>query len=118
MAAMTKLYAYPPSVNGGAVDPTAAQMAQHDRLVVTLTTNAGTLEDDTAVAHNMNVPTATATDGSPEVIITSLANGSVLTALNVVFTDANTVTFQKAAKGANTSATFRVVIRRPCSVGK
>ena len=118
MAGMTKLYAYPPSVKGGAVDPTAAQMAGHDRLVLDLTTGAAALEDDTAVAHNMGVPSATALDGSPEVQITSTANGTVLAGLNVVFTDANTVTFQKPVKGANTSATFRVVIKRPYSVGK
>ena len=118
MAIMTKLYAYPPSVKGGAVDPTANQMLQCDRLVLDLTTGAGALEDDTAVAHNMSVPTATGTDGSPEVHITSETNGTVLTGLNIVYTDANTITFQKAVKGANTAASFRVVIKRPASVGK
>lgn len=118
MAEMTKLYAYPPAVAGGAVDPTAAQMLRHDRLVLDLITNAGALEDATAVAHNMNVPTATGTDGSPEVFITPLAMGTVLTGLNIAFTDANTITFTKAVAGANTSGTFRVVIKRPRSVGK
>ena|ERR1017187_1313281 len=118
MAAMTKLYAYPPSVKGGAVDPTAAQMAQHDRVVLDLVTAAGTLEDDTAVAHNMALASATGADGTPDVSIVNTATGTLLCSLNVHYTDANTLTFQKITKGANTVNTFRVTIKRPYSVGQ
>jgi hypothetical protein len=118
MAVMTKTYRYPPSVAGGAVDPTAAQMVGHDRVVLDLSSTAAVNEDDTAVAHNMGLAVADGTDGTPECRIIPTTAGSVVSQLNMVFTDANTLTFQKVTKGANTTYVWRIVIKRPYSVGQ
>jgi hypothetical protein len=107
-------YRYP---NGASV-PTAAQMRRFSEQVFDLHTDAGAKEDATAVAHNMQLAPADGSDGRPEVQITKLACGTVLTDLSVAFTNLNTLTFTKIIKGANTAADFRIVVRRPQSMSR
>ena len=119
MAAMTKVFRFPPSVAGAGVDPTAAQMAQLDGVVVDITTDAGAgHEDPLTVAHNMACPTVDGSDGSPEVLIVPLTAGSVASGLKYAYTSANVLTFTKAISGVNTAYVWRVTIRRPFSVGQ
>ena len=117
-APMLKTYRWPPSVAGAGVDPTAAQMLQHDRLVVDLTTDAGGVNEQPAViAHNMALSPADGSDGRPEVSITATTADILLLPLSVAFTDLNTLTFTKSQTGANTAFVWRVTIRRPFSKG-
>ena len=114
MAVMDKVYLYP--VAGSA--PTAAQMTRVNEKIFNLVTEAGAKEDNTPVVHSLNLAPADGSDGRPEVQITKLASGTVLTDISVAFTDKDTVTFTKIIKGANTGATFRVVVRRPTSLSR
>jgi hypothetical protein len=116
-AAMTKVYRYPPSVAGAGVDPTAAQMAQHDRLVVDITTDAGGVNElPVAIAHNMGFAPADGSAGAPEVFVTATTAGATSSGLSMAFTDLNTLTFTKIITGV--AYVWRVVIRRPFSVGQ
>ena len=119
MAAMTKVFRWPPSVAGAGVDPTTAQMAGFDRCVVDITTDAGGgHEDPVTVDHSMNCATADGSDGSPEVTLFATTAGSVASGLKYAFTSANRLTFTKSIAGANTAYVFRVIIKRPYSVGQ
>jgi hypothetical protein len=114
MAGFDITYLYP--VAGSA--PSLARMRRNNAMVLNLVTEAGAKEDATAIVHNLQLSPADGSDGRPEVQITKLASGIVLTDLSVAFTNLNTLTFTKIIKGANTGATFRVVIRRPQSIGR
>ena len=116
MAVMDITYLYP--VAGSA--PTLARMRKCSMMVFQLTTDAGggPKEDDTPVVHNLQLSPADGSDGRPEVQITKETCGTVLTDLSVAFTDLNTLTFKKVIKGANTAAIFRVVVKRPQTIGR
>ena len=116
-AAMTKTYRYPPSVAGGAVDPTAAQMIGHDRVVVDIASDAGNAnESPVTVTHNMGLAKADGTDGTPEVFVSALVAGATQSGLSMAFNDANSLIFTKIVTGI--AYTWRVVIKRPFSVGQ
>jgi hypothetical protein len=118
-APMTKLYRYPPSVAGGAVDPTAAQMVGHDRVVLDITTDAGGVnEQAVTVTHNLGLAVADGTDGTPEISFTPTTAGSVVCSPVIGFTSANAFTVTKSVTGANTAYVWRCVIKRPFSVGQ
>jgi hypothetical protein len=114
MAAMDITYRYP----NGATVPTLAQMRKFSMQVFDLHTDAGAKEDLTDVAHNLQLAPADGSDGRPEIQITKLANGTVLTDLSVAFLNLNTLRFTKIIKGANTAADFRVIVRRPQTIGR
>ena len=117
-APMTKVYRWPPSVAGAAVDPTAAQMAQHDRIVVDITTDAGGVnEQPVTVAHNMALSPGDGSDGRPGVSIVTTTSDTTLAPLSVAYTDLNTLTFTKSQTGAGTGFVWRVTIKRPFSRG-
>ena len=42
----------------------------------------------------------------------------MLTDLSVAFTNLNVLTFTKIIKGANTAADFRIIVRRPQTIGR
>lgn len=118
-APMLKTYRWPPSVAGAGVDPTAAQMAQHDRLVVDLVSDSGGVNEQPAViAHNMALSPADGSTGSPEVSMVLTTVDTVLAPLSVAFTDLNTLTFTKSQTGAGTGLAWRVTIKRPFSKGQ
>jgi hypothetical protein len=115
---MVLTYRYPPVVAGGHVAPTLPQMVGHDRVVVDIDTVASTSEDDTPITHNLSCKTADGSDGSPELFVFDLAAGTVPTKLGFAYTSNQIVTASKIIKGANTSATWRLTIKRPYSVGQ
>ena len=111
MAGMTVTYQHP-----AATSPTIAQMTRRNTVVANVVTGAAANEDDTDVIHSLNLTPADGSNGRPEITITCLANGTVLTALSAAFKDKDTITLTKIIKGANTGATYQVVIKRPHSL--